>query len=58
MGYYEPNKIKSAIKYKYILSFLTMKNNLGFSINDRETRLGYGGSVIGQDGDWQLMLHC
>ena len=27
---------------------LTLKNNLGFSLNSRGTRLGYGGSVTGQ----------
>jgi len=29
---------------------LILKNNLGFSMNGRGTRLGYGGSVTGQDG--------
>lgn len=29
---------------------LTLKNNLGFSMNSRGTRLGYGGSVVGQTG--------
>ena len=28
---------------------LTLKNNLGFSLNSRGTRIGYGGSVVGQD---------
>lgn len=29
---------------------LTLKNNLGFSMNSRGTRLGYGGDVVGQTG--------